>query len=452
MAGNESPDTFQSTDAAMARRYRLLVEQAHSISFVDRVRDGSTGQDEDLEYISPQTVDVLGYTPEELLADPQGRIGLIHQKDRDRVLRDLDDARAARTRFAQQYRMVRKDGRVIWIDEDSMLAPDEGGEPQWQGTLQDVTKQKQGEQALRAGERRFRAIFDDAAVGIARIALDGWILEANDALAGSIGCDRIELVGSYLGTLDDTEGPDRVPEEFTRLSEGGIDRFEADRAYERRDGQAIWCHVVVSLIRDEDGVPEFAIGMFEDITARRAAEDELERRAMHDGLTGLPNRGLLLDRLHIALARTVRGTGLAVMFLDLDGFKGVNDRFGHDAGDRVLNEAAQRFTTSIRAADTLARLGGDEFVILCEDMDALPVALAKAERMVHLLDDPIELTDGTAVEIGVSIGVTYADDQSRDAEQLIRDADTAMYRAKEAGRGRVAASGPPTPDGGRGGS
>jgi diguanylate cyclase (GGDEF)-like protein/PAS domain S-box-containing protein len=426
----------------MLTRYRSLVEQVQSITFVDRMSGGPSGAGVVPEYVSPQVLGILGYTQEELLSDPRRRTDLIHPKDRDRILQGLHEARAAGGRFAEQYRMVRKDGRVVWIDEDSVMVPDErGGADLWQGTLQDVTKQKQAEQALRGGERRFRAIFDDAAVGIARIALDGWILEANDTLAVLVGCGRLELLGSFLGTLDETGGADGVPEEFTRLAAGGIDRFEADRPYVRRDGQPIWCHIVVSLIRDEDEVPEFAIGMFEDITARRAAEDELAHRAMHDQLTGLPNRDLLLDRLGVALARTVRGAGLAVMFLDLDGFKGVNDEFGHDAGDRVLIEAARRFTEALRGADTLARQGGDEFVILCEDIHALPEVLAVAERLVRSLDEPIELADGATVDIGVSVGVTFTLDSARDAEQLIRDADTAMYQAKEGGRGRVAVSG-----------
>ncbi|MEO8425418.1 MAG: diguanylate cyclase [Actinomycetota bacterium] len=425
----------------MLTRYRLLVEQVRSITFVERLSGGPSG-DIVPEYVSPQVVAILGYSQEEVLSDPRLRSDLIHPKDRDRVLRVLGEVRAAGGRFTDQYRMVRKDGRVIWVDEDSLMVPDErGGADLWQGTLQDVTKQKQAEQALRSGERRFRAIFDDAAVGIARIALDGWIMEANDTLAELVGCGRMELLGSYVGTLNETGGPEGVPEEFARLAEGGIDRFEADRPYERRDGQPIWCHIVVSLIRDEDEIPEFAIAMFEDITARRAAEDELAHRAMHDRLTDLPNRDLLLDRLGVALARTVRGAGLAVMFLDLDGFKGVNDEFGHDAGDRVLIEAARRFTETLRAADTLARQGGDEFVILCEDIHALADALTLAERLVHCLDDPIELSGGTKVDIGVSIGVTIALDQARDAERLIRDADTAMYGAKQAGRGQVAVAG-----------
>jgi diguanylate cyclase (GGDEF)-like protein len=190
------------------------------------------------------------------------------------------------------------------------------------------------------------------------------------------------------------------------------------------------------LVRDEAGEPDFAIVMLEDITPRKAAEGELARRALHDPLTDLPNRDLLLDRLGIALARMERGgPGVAVMFLDLDGFKRVNDELGHEAGDRVLREVARRFGASVRPADTVARYGGDEFVVLCEDVWSAPDAVATAERLVRCLDDPLALPGGATVKVGASIGVTLARDRSRDRERLIRDADTAMYRAKQGAGG-----------------
>ena len=256
----------------------------------------------------------------------------------------------------------------------------------------DITEKRSSDLALHASERRFRAVFDGAAVGIARLSLDGVVLEANDAVAELLGTGRRELLGVHLGTFLAEVGPGEVPEEFARLASGGLDRYEADRDFVRRGGERIWCRVTASLVRDERGRPDVAILMLKDITARKAAEDALAQRAMNDALTGLPNRDLLLDRLGIALARVERGgAGVAVMFLDLDRFKRVNDELGHEAGDRVLREVARRFATSVRPADTVARYGGDEFVVLCQDVWSVPDAVAAAERLTRCLDDPLAL-------------------------------------------------------------
>lgn len=206
----------------------------------------------------------------------------------------------------------------------------------------------------------------------------------------------------------------------------------------------IWCHVTASLVRDGRGAPDLAIVMVEDITARKAAEDELAIRALHDALTGLPNRDLLLDRLDVALSRLDRGAGaVAVLFLDLDGFKRVNDDLGHEAGDVVLVEVARRLRASLRPADTLARFGGDEFVAVAADIDDPAVAGALVERLTRCLDEPIELPDGATASVGVSVGLALAADGSRAGDDLIREADTAMYLVKH-GRGTEVAAVPTT--------
>jgi diguanylate cyclase (GGDEF)-like protein/PAS domain S-box-containing protein len=430
---------------AAETRYRTLVEQLPAITFIDRV-DPDRPEQAIPEYISPQVQEVLGYTPEEFLDTEDEWAGALHPDDRDETLRCAEEAQRTGVPFVAEYRMIRKDGRVVWIDERSVLLRDADGRPEmWQGIMQDVTANKRADRALRASERRFRAMFDGAAIGIARLSLDGTALEVNDAMAELLGTTRKDLVGNHIGTFLADSKTGEVPEEYRRLAEGALDRYEADRPYIRRSGEELWCHATVSLVRDEEGRPDFAIAMLEDITARKAAEDELGRRAMHDALTGLPNRDLLMDRMGVALARLERGgAGLAVMFLDLDRFKLVNDEFGHEAGDRVLAEVARRFAASLRPADTVARYGGDEFVVLCQDLWSAPDAVATAERLCRCLDDPIALPEGVTAKVGVSIGVTLALDGVRYGEKLIREADTAMYRAKQGGRGGVAIAGDET--------
>jgi diguanylate cyclase (GGDEF)-like protein len=187
------------------------------------------------------------------------------------------------------------------------------------------------------------------------------------------------------------------------------------------------------------GRPGYAVAQVQDITDRRAAEEQLVHQATHDPLTGLPNRALLMDRLQMELSRErpERGPGTAAVFVDLDGFKAVNDGLGHDVADQVLVEVARRFRQQVRPADTVARLGGDEFVIMCRDaVRGEPGnAVELAERLGLALTRPI-IIDATEVTVTASIGVAYATGAHATAEGLIRDADTAMYRAKARGKNR----------------
>lgn len=417
-------------------RYRTLVEQIPAITYMDRVTEEDP-TDVVPAYISPQVETVLGYTAEEWLADPDLWTKVVHPDDREEIARLGDSARIAGAPFSAEYRTVRRDGRVAWIRESSVLIRDQAGNPRfWQGIMVDVTEQKHAEQALRASERRFRAVFDGAAVGIARVDLGGGVVEPNDALLRLLGHGAEELEGTPVAALIDRSDVRAFEEEFGKLAAGAIDHYEAERRYHRSDGLVIWVHATKSLVRDEDGAPGFVIAMLEDVTDRKRAEEELSHRALHDPLTGLPNRGLLFDRLGVALARIARtAAGAAVLFLDLDRFKEVNDTFGHDAGDRLLVAVAHRLEGSLRPSDTVSRFGGDEFVILCEDLAGSADAAATAQRVLDALLRPFVLDEGE-VFVDASIGVAIASGVGDRPDALVRRADIAMYRAKESGRGR----------------
>ena len=419
-------------------RYRTLVEQIPAITYMDRVLEDDP-TDVTPAYMSPQVEAVLGCTPEEWLADEDLWTKLVHPDDRDEVARIGDATRVAGRPFSAEYRMTRRDGRIVWIRESSVLIRDEAGRPRfWQGIMLDVTEQKISEQAVRASERRFRAVFDGSAVGATRVDLDGRILEANRALAGLLGRSVGELAGIQLVDFAHPDDADAAGAQFERLAGGEIDRYEADRRYVREDGEAIWVHAAVSLVRNEEGGPEFVIVMLEDVTARKLAEQELSHRALHDPLTGLPNRDLLYDRLGMALTRMPRQeeAAAAVLFLDLDRFKDVNDTFGHAAGDRLLVAVAHRLEGSLRPSDTVSRFGGDEFVLLCEDVTGEDGAMTAALRVLQSLARPFML-DEAEVYVEASLGVAVATGAKQRPEQLIREADAAMYRAKELGRNRV---------------
>jgi diguanylate cyclase (GGDEF)-like protein/PAS domain S-box-containing protein len=418
-------------------RYRTLVEQVPVVTYMDRVvEDDPT--DVVPVYISPQVEAVLGYTPEEWIGDPDLWTKLVHPDDRAEVARIGDATRVAGKPFSAEYRMIRRDGRVVWIRESSVLIRDEMGNPEvWQGIMLDVTEQKTAEQALRASERRFRATFDGSAVGTARVDLDGKVLEANRALGDLLLRPPELLVGAQLADFVHPDDGEMVAAQFGSLARGEVDHYEGDRRYLRPDGETIWVHAAVSLVRNEEGAPEFVIVMLEDVTVRKLLEEELSHRALHDPLTGLPNRDLLYDRLGMALARMPRQeASTVVIFLDLDRFKEVNDAYGHAAGDRLLVAVARRLEGSLRPSDTVCRFGGDEFVVLCEDIAGEEGAMAAAWRVRQALARPFVLDEGQ-VYVEASLGAAVATGARQRPEQLIHNADAAMYRAKQLGGNRV---------------
>jgi diguanylate cyclase (GGDEF)-like protein len=198
----------------------------------------------------------------------------------------------------------------------------------------------------------------------------------------------------------------------------------------------VWCILSLSLVRDDDGRPQMAIAQLQDVSEIRKAHELLTHMALHDPLTGLPNRTLVLDRIQKALDRSRRtAKRVAVLVCDLDHFKVVNDGVGHELGDAVLIEVSRRLQRALRTADTAGRLGGDEFVVVCEDVDDEREAIAVAERIQRAVAEPATVGERTVVPT-ISIGIAVSSGPAAEPLSLIRDADTAKYRAKEYGRNR----------------
>jgi diguanylate cyclase (GGDEF)-like protein/PAS domain S-box-containing protein len=218
-----------------------------------------------------------------------------------------------------------------------------------------------------------------------------------------------------------------------RLLAGEIDHFQIEKRYRHANGHAIWTLLSVSIVRDSQGEPLYVIGQSQDISARKQLEERLTHQAFHDNLTGLPNRALFLDRIGHALERAGRNNEtIAVMFMDLDGFKSVNDSHGHAAGDQLLIAIGQRLRGWVRAGDTVARLGGDEFTILLEDIHTLEEATRIAERIITGLESPITV-DGRNLRVRASLGIAFNRPPDLAPDELLRNADIALYRAKHAG-------------------
>jgi diguanylate cyclase (GGDEF)-like protein/PAS domain S-box-containing protein len=319
----------------------------------------------------------------------------------------------------------------------------------WAAALRDRTLREQdsiriavdaarleAEEALRASETRFRALFETAAIGIGIGDIDGRILAANRSL--------LEMFGARLEDLqdrkvDDLVHPEDTPDVWTAYDElvhGKRESFQCDKPYYRGDGEVVWTHLTVSLIRHEDGSPRYQVAMMEDITDRYRLQDRLRHQATHDPLTGLPNRAAFFERLEQLFDTAGPTTRFGLCYIDLDGFKVVNDSLGHDTGDQLLIKVAGRITTALAPTGHLvARLGGDEFVVLLEDTRDETEAVEVAQTVLAALDEPVHI-GGHKLAVGASIGVLERRVASTTPDAAVRAADLTLYRAKEAGRGR----------------
>jgi diguanylate cyclase (GGDEF)-like protein len=275
----------------------------------------------------------------------------------------------------------------------------------------------------RRRDRLMQVTFDLSPVAMARLGTADstrlLILDANQALGDLLGIPPAQLRGQDLGMYVHT----------TVQSSGEVQIVTAD-------GRRLWVALTVATVEADGDEERFALGVFEDVTERHEAQDRLEHQATHDDLTGLPNRYALVKALNGSLVRLESGSALAIMFCDLDGFKTLNDTLSHRAGDQVLVDVARRLRRAVRPSDSVARLGGDEFVVIAEGVNDENEAVAIGQRLCAAISDPFEV-DGRTVGLGLSVGVVITTDPHARSEDLLRQADLAMYRAKDNGRNRV---------------
>jgi diguanylate cyclase (GGDEF)-like protein/PAS domain S-box-containing protein len=296
-------------------------------------------------------------------------------------------------------------------------------------------------QELQESEARFRRAFDYAPIGMALAAPAGRLIQVNHALCQIVGYDEAELLAlDYQSLIEPTEA-ENAAAQVEQLLAGQIPTFQVEHRCRHRYGRTVWALWSGSLVRDAASKEERLIFQIQDITDRKRAEEQLLHDAFHDTLTGLPNRALFLDHLKLAMERVKRHPAslFAVLFLDLDRFKIVNDSLGHTVGDQLLVAVARRLAACLRPGDTVARLGGDEFTVLLEDIGDRAEAVAVAERIQRELAEPFSLVaHGGSHEVFVSASVGIAESSLgyEQPEEMLRDADTAMYRAKSAGTAR----------------
>ena len=285
---------------------------------------------------------------------------------------------------------------------------------------------------------RFETTYQGAPIGIAMIDLRGRPLESNPALQEILGYSAEELAKMHVVDAMHPDDQTAVGRLFRELVAGDRDAYRVEERFVRKDGETVWANVSASLVRDPDGEPSFVVGMIEDISKRKSAEEALlsqaelnEHQARHDSLTGLANRVFFRDRIERAIHAAERdGHTVAVLMMDLDRFKEVNDSLGHHAGDTLLKELGARLQGVLRASDSVARLGGDEFGLLLPKPNGADDIVRAIERIREALERPI-VVQGLPLAVEASIGVSLYPEDGGDVDTLLQRADVAMYIAKE---------------------
>lgn len=298
-----------------------------------------------------------------------------------------------------------------------------------------IAEQEKTAVILQKSEERFRNAFDYAAVGMALVQSSGRILKVNRKLCDILGYQENELLNIDYENLIYQEDLESLNLNLSKLLSDDLGSFEMEKRVYHKSGEILWLNWSSSFLHDDLNQSSHFIFQLQDITDRKRAEERLAHDALHDALTGLPNRTLFLDRLQVSFARASRNfkTKFAVLYLDFDRFKLVNDNFGHLIGDKLLIEISHRLKSIMRESDTIARLGGDEFTMLVEEISSSDEAVQVAERIRKEMAKPFDL-NGQDFFATISIGIA---NWSRDYDQpefLLRDADTALYQAKRSGR------------------
>jgi diguanylate cyclase (GGDEF)-like protein/PAS domain S-box-containing protein len=472
---DQEVNEFLDQISAGGQDYRRLVERLPVIVYTSEL--GEQGR---WRYVSPQVEEILGYSAEEFKRDPGLWARLLHPDDRERALAsETEDFLGDRNTSPVEYRMVTAAGEVVWMLDEAVLEADEKGVPVWHGVLYDISERKGAEAELqralsqqavvaRLGERALQD-GDPESLMRAATALIGKVEGVHSACIWELGRDGRRL-NLRAGLEDEVVGAGRRvsaarDSHAGAVLDSGAHTIVSDWAREERftmppvlrvfgaasslavmiDGKDHPFGVLDVHATEPDSftpkdVPflQAAANVLADAIERHSADQALRHRVLHDSLTGLPNRLSFVDALGDALKRaTVSGSPVGILFLDLDHFKLINDSLGHHAGDALLRAVAPRLRAHLRPGDVVARFGGDEFGILIDRLADEGEAIAIADRVAAGFARPFSI-DGVEHFVSASIGVAVARsaDRASNAELLIRDADAAMYRAKERGRAR----------------
>ena len=372
---------------------------------------------------------MLGRAEAELVGHPT--IEVCHPDDRAATQGAYEAMNTATQPVSIEKRFLRPDGEVVWAFCRGIVVRDASDEPSYIVThFVDFTARKLAEGREQQAELRFERAFADAPIGMALVDLDGAFLKVNRSLRELMGYTEQELLALTLPAITHPEDLDADREQVAALLDGQTDRYAVEQVSFAARGQLIWTKVARSLVRDSDGQPVHFIVHVEDISVRKRMEASLQRLADHDPLTDLWNRRRFEEELRRQVARCRRyGEKAALLLMDLDGFKAVNDSFGHKAGDDLLKLVAAALQQRVRDTDAVARLGGDEFAVLLSNVS--PDQAAEVSEQLHALvaGATLELA-GRRVSVTASVGVVFLDEQIAGEQEAMMQADVAMYDLK----------------------
>ena len=403
-------------------RYRRLVESTAAVPWELDPTDWR------FTYVGPQAIDLLGYP-----LDTWYEAGFweehVHADDREWAASYCREFVERGEHHEFEYRMIAADGRIVWILDSVSVVTNAAGTTTLQGFMFDVTERIAAEEKV----RKLSQAVEQSPASIIITDADGIIEYVNPKFTSVTGYHAKEVLGKSPNILKSGRMPDGLYEQMWKSIAAGRE-WQGELYNRKKNGQLYWEHSSISPIRGHNGSITHYLAVKEDISVRKEYEQRLLRQANYDDLTGLPNRVLALDRLSQSLLRSKREHGMvALLFVDLDQFKNVNDTQGHEAGDRLLIQAAERLRECVRDGDTIARLGGDEFLVILPTVDAVSDAEVVAEKVLIAFSHSFAL-DGKEFFITASIGITLYPMDGGDPQTLLRNADAAMYQAKESGR------------------
>ncbi|MDP9329852.1 MAG: EAL domain-containing protein [Actinomycetota bacterium] len=435
---------FDREGREIEARYRTLVEHIPAVTYVDAYADEDPATSIPI-YVSPQVESLLGYSVEEWMSDPGLWEKVLHPDDTHPATQAAWKTTVSGVPYNIEYRMLHRDGRVVWVRDDAYIRRDDWGHRDvWQGLWHDITASKQAEERLMETEAKHRALIEQipAVVYLAEYGNQGEWLYMSPQLEQMLGYTPEEWMEhpEPFSTHLHPEDLERVlAEEEASWATG--EPLSTEYRIHARDGRMLWIHDQAALVKTETGRPLYWQGLMHDVTDQKLAQERIAFLAYHDEMTGLPNRLMFEEILNIGLERARRhGFAVAVLSLDLDQFKLVNDSLGHELGDELLLAVSRRLQQESRETDMVSRQGGDEFQLLLADLDfgteedLQVTAESVAARVQAALGEPFRLA-GTELYVSASVGISIYPFHAEDAPTLLKNAEIAMYESKRIGPG-----------------